>query len=94
MPTYEIEQYEIHAYSYRVKAGSEAEAIDKLFASDAEPTGNGPEFIQVAEDMGMPVDEHRDLAEELEARGVTVGEVVIPSIASIRIVTNEETSET
>jgi len=44
-----------------------------------------------AEDMGLPIDEHRELAEELEARGITVGDTTIPSICSIRIVTNEET---
>ena len=94
MPTYEIEQYEIHAFTYMVEAENEAEAIAKLFEGDAQPTDDGSEYVQVAEDMGLPTDEYRDLAEELESRGVTVGEVVIPSIASIRIVTNEETSAT
>ncbi len=30
VPTYQIEQYELHVMKYRVEAGSEAEAIDKL----------------------------------------------------------------
>ena len=30
MPTFEIEQYEIHAMKYRVEAASEAEAIAKV----------------------------------------------------------------
>ena len=31
MPTYEIEQYELHTMKYRVEASNEAEAIKKLF---------------------------------------------------------------
>ena len=31
MPTFEIEQYEVHAQKYRVEADSEAEAIKMLF---------------------------------------------------------------
>jgi len=90
MAIYEVEQYEIHAFTYRIEAESEAEAIAKLFDGDAQPTGNGPEYVEVAEDFGLPVDEYRELAEELEARGITVGEVVIPSICSIRSVSREE----
>ena len=36
MPTYEIEQYELHAMKYRVEAATEAEAIAKLFQGEAE----------------------------------------------------------
>ena len=31
MPTFEIEQYEIHSQKFQVKAKNEAEAIKKLF---------------------------------------------------------------
>ena len=31
MPTFEIEQYELHAQTYRIEAASEAEAIKRLF---------------------------------------------------------------
>ena len=37
MPTFEIEQYEIHVQSYVVEAHSEAEAIAKLFKGEAQP---------------------------------------------------------
>ena len=37
MPTYEIEQYELHAMKYHVEAATEAEAIAKLFQGEAEP---------------------------------------------------------
>ena len=36
-----------------------------------------------AEDFGLPVDEYRDLADELRALGVPIGDDVIPSIRSI-----------
>lgn len=36
MPTYEIEQYEIHVREYTVEADNEAEAIARLF--DGWPT--------------------------------------------------------
>lgn len=84
MPTYEIEQYEIHTMKYRIEAASEAEAVAKLFDGDSEPVDDSLEYIEVAEDFGMPVDEHRDIADELRELGVAVGEAIIPSIRSVR----------
>jgi hypothetical protein len=34
MPTYEIEQYELHVQKYRVEADDEADAIAKLFQGE------------------------------------------------------------
>jgi hypothetical protein len=82
MPTYEIEQYELHTQTYRVQADSEAEAIAKLLNGKAEAVDGGLEFIEVAEDLGLPADEYRDLANELRALSVSVDDV-IPSIRSI-----------
>jgi hypothetical protein len=83
MPKYEIEQFEIHAMKYRVEAASEAEAIAKLFQGEAEPVEQSQDFIEVGDDYGLPADENRQLADELRALGVRVGEAVIPSIRSI-----------
>ena len=44
---------------------------------------NSLDFIEVAEDYGLPVDEHPELADQLRALGVPVDEAVIPSIRSI-----------
>ncbi len=44
---------------------------------------NSLEYVEVAEDFGMPADEHADLADALQKLGVTVGNAVIPSIRSI-----------
>ena len=61
----------------------QAEAIAKLFNGEADPVDNGLEFIEVREDLGLPAEEYRELAGELRSLGVTVDEVVIPSIRSI-----------
>jgi hypothetical protein len=82
MPTFEIEQYELHTMKYKVQAKSEAEAIAKLFGGEADAVDGGLEYIEVAEDLGLPADEYRDLAETLRALGVSVDDV-IPSIRSI-----------
>ena len=86
MTIYEIDQYEIHALRYRVEADNEADAVVKLLDGEAEPTNMAPDFIEVAEDMGLSVDEYPELADQLRALGVPVGDVVIPSIRSVRIV--------
>ena len=39
--------------------------------------------MEIADDHGLPVDEHPDLAEALRALGVPVDGQVIPSIRSI-----------
>lgn len=86
MPTFEIEQYEIHTHTYRVEADSEADAIVKLLDGDAEPVDGSLDYIEVAADLGLPVDEHRRLADELRHSGVPVDEHVIPSIRSISVI--------
>ncbi|MGA2255889.1 MAG: hypothetical protein ABSG53_14680 [Thermoguttaceae bacterium] len=86
MPTYEIEQYELHSAKYRVDADSEADAVIKLLDGEAEPVGQSQEYIEVVEDYGMPADDFPTLAEALKRRGMHVGEDIIPSIRSIEMV--------
>ena len=83
MSTYEIEQYEVHTMKYRVEASSEAEAIKMLFDGEAEPVGQSQDFIEVCDELGLPADEHRELADQLRTLGVSVGEDVIESIGSV-----------
>lgn len=83
MPTYEIEQYELHTMKYRVEADSEAEAIAKLLNGEAEPVCQSQEFVEVADDYGLPVDENRDLVDQLRKLGVSVGDDIIGSIRCI-----------
>lgn len=82
MPTFEIEQYEVCATTYRVEAASEAEAIAKLFDGGGEVIDNSHDFIEVADRCGLAADEHPQLAEELRKLGVPVQDV-IPSIRAI-----------
>ncbi len=86
MQVYEIEQYEIHTQTYRVEASNEADAIRKLFEGETEAIDGGLEYIQICEDLGLPVEENQELADELHSLDVSIGEVVISSIASIRVV--------
>ena len=80
--TYEIEQYELHTMKYRVEAATEAEAIAKLFQGEGEAVDNSLEYIEVAEDFGLPADEYPDLAGALREQSIWV-DAVIPSIRSI-----------
>ena len=84
MPTYEIEQYELHTVKHRIEAATEAEAIAKLFQGRAESVCQSQEFIEVAEDFGLPVDEYWELSAALQQLGLMRGkDEVIPSIRSI-----------
>ena len=53
MPTYEIEQYELHVLRYRVEADSEADAIARLFLGEGDPIDDSLEFVDIADDYGM-----------------------------------------
>ena len=83
MPIFEIEQYEICATAYHVEATTEAEAIAKLLDGEGEAVDGSHEYVETAEDCGLSVDEHPQLAKELRKLDVPVGEI-IPSVRSIR----------
>ncbi len=80
---YEIEQYELHSMKYRIEAATEAEAVARLFQGEAEPVCQGLQYVEVAEDYGLPVDEYPELVKALRKLGVWAGDAVIPSIRSI-----------
>ena len=83
MPMFEIEQFERHTSKYRVEAISEAEAIAKLFNSEAEPMDGSQVFIQVEDDYGLPAEDCPELVQDLRKLGVTGIDDVIPSVRSI-----------
>ena len=83
MPIFEIEQYELHATTYRVKAKDEAHAIARLYQGEADPIDNSLEYVEVADEYGLPVDQNQELAEQLRNLGIIVGEHIIPSIRTI-----------
>jgi hypothetical protein len=91
MPTFEIEQYEIHVQHYRIEADNEAQAIYKLFNSEADPVDGSLEYVEICEDRGLPTEEHRELADQLRSLGMPVNEAVIPSIRTIKRVESPDT---
>jgi len=52
--TFEIEHTSFTIQRYRVEAGNDAEAIVKLLDGLALPVDNGLDFIEVADDYGLP----------------------------------------
>jgi len=83
MREYQIEQYELHTCKYRVRATSEAEAIVKLYEGQGEMVDDSMEFIQTADDYGLPVDENPELVAAVQKLGLCHDDDVIPSIRSI-----------
>ena len=55
-----------------------------MLDGQTESVDDSLKYLETAEDLGLPVEENRELAEELRALGVSVGDDVIPSIRSIR----------
>ena len=83
MPTFEIEQYELHILTHLVTADDEADALAKFFQGD-EGEAVSFEFVGIANDYGISVDENRDLADQLFDRGAINGsDEIIPSIRCI-----------
>ena len=80
---FEIEQYEVHVQRYRVEANSGAEAIVRLYQGEADPIDNSLEYVEVADEYGLPLDQNQELAEQLRNLGIIVGEHIIPSIRTI-----------
>jgi hypothetical protein len=83
MPTYDIEQYELHVQKYRVEdAADEADAIAKLFQGEADAIDDSLDYIEVADEYGLPVDQNRELADQLLELGIAT-DAIIPSIRAI-----------
>jgi type III secretion system FlhB-like substrate exporter len=83
MPQFAVEQYELHACTYHVTADSAAEAIHKVLNGGETMVDNSGKYIEVAEDVGLPCDEYRDIVEALQRLGDRIPESHIPSIRSV-----------
>lgn len=86
MSTYEIEQYELHVTTYHVEADDPADAIVKVLDGEAEAVDGSHEYIEIAEERGLLVADHPELAAKLRALGVPVDDRLIPSIRSVSMV--------
>lgn len=83
MAVFEVEQYELHSCKYRIEAATAAEAISKVFEGTETMVDNSDDYIEVAEDWGMPTAEHQDIADELRKLGQLHIRSIIPSIRSV-----------
>lgn len=86
MPAYEIEQYELHVTTYRVEADDPADAIVKVLDGEAVPVDDSHEYVEIAEERGLLVEDHPELAARLRALGVPVDDRLIPSIRGVSMV--------
>lgn len=77
-----IEQYEVHVAIHEVVARSAANAIRRLFNGDGD-IACGSEYLGSCEERGLPLAEHRALAEELARIGVPLPDTVVPSIRAV-----------
>jgi hypothetical protein len=91
---YEVEQYEIHTVTYRVKANSEAEAIQKVLEGDGDMVDDSQEYIETANEKFLPLDP--EIIKELEELGVQIEETAfddskgVPSIRSVEETDDDE----
>lgn len=92
MPTFAIEQYELHVMTYDVDAATEADAVARLYDGLVEPVDDSLEFCEIDNSRGLPAGKHAELADALRTRGVSV-DAVIPSICSIRVMDESTSSE-
>jgi hypothetical protein len=90
LPSWEIQQYELCACRYKVKATDAAAAVAAFFAGDVElEAGVVNDVVDIVTHYGMAVSQ--DFAEKLKARGVDVqhrvdharGEHWVPSLRSV-----------
>jgi hypothetical protein len=85
MGVYELERYELYVKRYHVHSDSELDAVLRLYHGEAEPVDGPMEFVEVANNDGLPVAEALDLAAQLlEVGAIENFDIVIPSIRSIR----------
>lgn len=92
MPTYEIEQYELHAQTFHVAADSPAQAIIKLWAGQAAAVDNTLELIAIpADEFGLSVDDNPELAAELwRLEAIRGAADCIPGIRSVELIDEDE----
>lgn len=88
MPLFEVEQYEIHTVKRRVQAATISEAIAAVLAGQGDLVDNSQEYVEIADTLGMPADDNRDIVEGLALLGIDC-EDVIPSIRDVEEVEDD-----
>lgn len=84
MPIYRIEQYELYAQTYEVDAPSPAAALDRVLNGRVDAGDDAPDYIDVCDTMGMPLEQNVDLVNQLRDMGHMIGHTgIVDSIRSI-----------
>lgn len=83
MPKYEVTQYELHYQTYTIEADSAAEAIAEVLSGNVDASDNGSEYIQTADNYGIPTTEQPELAARLRDLGFKCDDM-IRSICSVK----------
>jgi hypothetical protein len=82
MPSYIIEQYEIHSSKYEVEADNIRDAISKMEDGDAVLVDMNTEYIEIPDNIGMSV----DMLDEKDFNSLEIPEgEFIPGIRSIKL---------
>lgn len=79
-----IEQYQLHASTYKVIATGTAEAIAQVIRGEAELIDNSTQYVEVCDVIGMPVEGNEALAGLFSELNVNVDAEKIPSIRCVR----------
>lgn len=82
MPSYRVEQYELHVVRHLIKrATSAADAIEQVFQQTSLPADSDREYLEPADAYGLVLP--LAIVEELRTRGMTLFEQRVPSIRSV-----------
>ena len=83
MPTFRVEQYELHKVSYLVEdVVSPADAIEQVVKGLVNMEDDTGEFLELAEAYAAPLAD--EVTAELRERGLQVFEQRVPSIRSVQ----------
>jgi hypothetical protein len=84
MPKFVVERYELYAQKVEIEAESEAHAIAAVLNGEGTDIDNGLDYIESAEEFGMPTEElSEELEAELRALGVDLGGDYVHALRSV-----------
>ena len=84
MPKFVVERYELHAQKVEIEAASQAQAIAAVLNGEGTDIDNGLDYIESAEEFGMPTEELSEgLEAELRTLGVDLGGDYVHALRSV-----------
>lgn len=83
MPSYQVEQYELHVVRHFItRASCAADAIEQVFREESQRVDDCSEFLELANAYGVVLS--AEIIEELRRPGMTLFEQRVPSIRSLQ----------